>query len=150
MVRIFYIDGYYYFFRHLTHLMLMSYEDTMPSMTIHSVLLQHVMRNLPVLQVLNLEGNFGTFITDEYMRIILKDNYFPSLRILDISVNDHGGVQGRIPLTLITVQAFIDKCLSLSELRVSDWNITGEEFTNLVKMISDNNYNLLLTRKLRA
>jgi len=126
------------------------YEDTMPSMTIHSVLLQHVMRNLPVLQVLNLEGNFGTFITDEYMRIILKDNYFPSLRILDISVNDHGGVQGRIPLTLITVQAFIDKCLSLSELRVSDWNIPGEEFTNLVKMISDNNYNLLLTRKLRA
>ncbi len=97
-----------------------------------------------------MEGNFGTFITDDYMRSILRENTFPCLRILDISVNDHGGVQGRVPLSLVTVQAFIDKCSSLAEFRMSDWNISGEEFNNLVKFVSENNYNLLLTRKLRA
>ncbi len=97
-----------------------------------------------------MEGNFGTFITDDYMRSILRENSFPHLRILDISVNDHGGVQGRVPLSLVTVQAFIDKCSSLAEFRMSDWNISGEEFNNLIKFVSENNYNLLLTRKLRA
>ena len=130
--------------------MLMSYEDTMPSMTMHSVLLQHVLSNVPVLQVLNLEGNFGSYITDDYMRHILRQNKFSSLRILDISVNDHGGVQGRIPLSLATVQAFIDLCPNLVELRMSDWNITTEEFNCLTKSMSDNNYNLVLTRKIRA
>eukprot|EP00088_Acartia_fossae_P038399 TRINITY_DN3979_c0_g1_i1.p1 TRINITY_DN3979_c0_g1~~TRINITY_DN3979_c0_g1_i1.p1 ORF type:complete len:617 (-),score=135.33 TRINITY_DN3979_c0_g1_i1:117-1967(-) len=137
-------------FRQLSHLMLMSYEDTMPSMTMHSVLLQHVLSNVPVLQVLNLEGNFGSYITDDYMRHILRQNKFASLRILDISVNDHGGVQGRIPLSLTTVQAFIDLCPNLVELRMSDWNITTEEFGSLTKSMSDNNYNLVLTRKIRA
>jgi len=137
-------------FRHLTHLMLMSYEETMPSMTIHSVMLKHVLRNLPQLQVLNLEGSFGSFLNDDYMKDILRDNIFSSLRILDISVNDNGGVQGRIPLSLVTAQTIVDKCPNIAELRMSDWNISNDEFDSLMAQVAANNWNLVLTRKLRS
>ena len=99
--------------------MLMSYEETLPSMTIHSVLLQYILRTVSALQVLSLEGNFGSFFTDEYLGSVLSENRFSLLRILDISVNDQGGVPGSIPLSLSSAQALLEKCDQLSELRIS-------------------------------
>jgi len=136
-------------FRHLEVLMLMSYEESLPSMSIHSVLLKHILKTLPQIQVLSLEGNFGTFFTDEYLKSILQDNMFPQLRILDISVHDQGGVPGRIPLSLVSVEALLHRCRRLAELRISDWNLSNDEAARIQQQVIDNNWNLSLTRKLR-
>lgn len=130
--------------------MLMSYEETLPSMTIHAVLLKNILQSVSALQVLSLEGNFGSFFTDEYLASVLDENPFPALRILDISVNDQGGVSGRIPLTVSSAQTLLDKCSKLAELRISDWNISSSEFMTLEEQVLKNNWNLALTRKLRA
>ena len=45
------------------------------------------------LSVLNMEGNFGTFLTDEFFSHILNRNPFHKLATLDISFNDQGGVR---------------------------------------------------------
>lgn len=137
-------------FRNLEVLMLMSYEDTLPSMTIHSVLLNNILKSVKSLQVLSLEGNFGSFFTDDYMSSILAENAFVELRILDISVNDQGGVRGRIPLTIVAAQALLEKCLTLSELRMSDWNLSDEDMVLLRDLVTANNWELSLTRKLRT
>ena len=129
--------------------MLMSYEETLPSMSIHSVLLKHILMSVASLQVLSLEGNFGTFFTDTYLSGILSENRFAALRILDISVNDQGGVQGRIPLTLASAQLLLDKCDSLAELRISDWNVSYDDFSTLTELVEANNWNLTLTRKMK-
>ncbi|XP_023333023.1 uncharacterized protein LOC111704881 [Eurytemora carolleeae] len=137
-------------FRNLEVLMLMSYEETLPSMTIHSVLLQYILKAVSSLQILSLEGNFGTFFTDDYLRSVLLENRFPQLRILDISVNDQGGVPGSIPLTISSAQSLLEKCDLLSELRISDWDISDTEFTGLQEQVNTNNWNLSLTRKRRV
>jgi len=137
-------------FRCLEVLMLMSYEDTMPSMTIHSVLLCYILKYLPKLQILSLEGNFGSFLTDDYFSAVLSQNSFPCLRIVDICVHDQGGVQGRIPLTIVTAQSLLDKCQQLTELRMSDWNLTDSDYRTLTEQVKNNNWNLVLTRKIRS
>merc|ERR1711860_91310 len=118
-------------------------------MTIHSVLLLHILKSVKSLQVLSLEGNFGSFFTDSYLSSILAENIFAELRILDISVNDQGGVPGRIPLTLVSAQAIIERCQTLSELRMSDWNLTDADMRHLTELVTSNNWDLTLTRKLR-
>ena len=45
------------------------------------------------LSVLNMEGNFGTFLTDDFFSHILNRNPFHKLATLDISFNDQGGVR---------------------------------------------------------
>lgn len=45
------------------------------------------------LSVLNMEGNFGTFLTDDFFSYILNRNPFHKLATLDISFNDQGGVR---------------------------------------------------------
>ena len=45
------------------------------------------------LSVLNMEGNFGTFLTDDFFSHILIRNPFHKLATLDISFNDQGGVR---------------------------------------------------------
>ena len=64
-------------------------------------------------------------------------------------MNDHGGVQGRIPLSLVTAQTIVDKCPNIAELRMSDWNISNDDFDSLMAQVAANNWNLVLTRKLR-
>ena len=44
------------------------------------------------LSVLNMEGNFGTFLTDDFFRELLARNPLNKLNTLDISFNDQGGV----------------------------------------------------------
>lgn len=144
------INQQLYVIRNLEVLMLMSYEETLPSMTIHSVLLQYILKAVSSLQILSLEGNFGTFFTDDYLRSVLLENRFPQLRILDISVNDQGGVPGSIPLTISSAQSLLEKCDLLSELRISDWDISDTEFTGLQEQVNTNNWNLSLTRKRRV
>ena len=86
----------------------------MPSMTIHSGLfrlmnssywtiytvnytshvpLRSVLCSALDLSVLNMEGNFGTFLTDDFFSHILNRNHFHKLATLDISFNDQGGVR---------------------------------------------------------
>ena len=50
------------------------------------------------LAVLNMEGNFGTFLTDDFFLDLLARNPLNKLATLDISFNDQGGV--RITLEL--------------------------------------------------
>jgi len=125
----------------------MSYEDSMPSMTIHSGLFRSVLCSALDLSVLNMEGNFGTFLTDDFFSHILNRNPFHKLATLDISFNDQGGVSGRVPLTSATIRRLL-QCDQLRELRISDWSVTDEEFAQLEEMVKTNNWELFLTRKL--
>ena len=137
-------------FQSLEMLILMSYEDTLPAMSIHSGLLKSVLMASKSLSVLNLEGNFGSTFIDSYMSDIVICNPLSSLRILDICVNDQQGQVGRIPLTIITVQSLLSKCGCLKELRISDWNITSDQFAEVMRMVKENNWDLLVTRRVVA
>ena len=82
-------------FRGLASLILMSYDDTHPTMTVHSGLLRSALGAATHLRVLNLEGYFGTFINDTYFASILATNPLSQLNILDICVSDEGATSGR-------------------------------------------------------
>lgn len=82
-------------FRDLASLILMSYDDTHPTMTVHSGLLRSALGAATNLRVLNLEGYFGTFINDTYFASILATNPLSQLNILDICVSDEGATSGR-------------------------------------------------------
>ena len=82
-------------FRDLSSLILMTYDDTHPTMTVHSGLLRSVLGAATSLRVLNLEGYFGTFINDTYFASILAANPLSQLNILDICVSDEGATSGR-------------------------------------------------------
>jgi len=134
-------------FKNLESLLLMSYEDSMPSMTIHSGLFRSVLSSASKLAVLNMEGNFGTFLTDDFFLDLLARNPLNRLATLDVSFNDQGGVSGRVPLTGTTVRRLL-QCDMLRELRISDWTVSDEEFVVLEQMVKANNWELFLTRKL--
>jgi len=136
-------------FSSLSSLILMSYEDSLPTMAVHSGLIKSVLSAAKDLKTLNLEGNFGTFFTDSYLCSILSRNPLSSLRILDICVSEEGGGEGRIPLTCHTVQQLLATSNMLRELRISDWSVSCQEFKELQKMVKDNNWDLLITRKTR-
>eukprot|EP00090_Calanus_glacialis_P027301 TRINITY_DN4299_c0_g1_i3.p1 TRINITY_DN4299_c0_g1~~TRINITY_DN4299_c0_g1_i3.p1 ORF type:complete len:337 (-),score=142.94 TRINITY_DN4299_c0_g1_i3:64-999(-) len=137
-------------FQSLEMLILMSYEDNLPSMSIHSGLLKSVLMAAKSLSVLNLEGNLGSTFSDSYLSEIVTENPLSSLRILDICVNDQQGQVGRIPLTLTTVQLLLSKCHCLRELRISDWNISSQHFSEVMGIIKENNWDLLVTRRVVA
>ena len=137
-------------FQSLEMLILMSYEDNLPSMSIHSGLLKSVLMAAKSLSVLNLEGNFGSIFSDSYLSEIVTENPLSSLRILDICVNDQQGQVGRIPLTLTTVQLLLSKCHCLKELRISDWNISSQQFAEVMGIIKENNWDLVVTRRVVA
>ena len=82
-------------FSSLSSLILMSYDDTHPTMTVHSGLLRSTLAAAGQLRVLNLEGYFGTFINDNYFSSILQTNPLTNLNILDICVSDEGSTSGR-------------------------------------------------------
>ena len=84
-----------HWFSDLTSLILMSYDDTHPAMTVHSGLLKCVLSAAGQLKVLNLEGYFGTFINDTYFTNVLQSNPLSNLNILDICVSDEGSTSGR-------------------------------------------------------
>jgi len=136
-------------FKSLEMLILMSYEDSVPdtSMSINSGLLKSILGASKSLSVLNLEGNFGSIFLDSYMQDIVSINPLPHLRILDICVNDQQGQVGRIPLTLTTVQLLLAKCGGLRELRISDWNISSQQFSDLMELVHENNWDIVITRK---
>ena len=136
-------------FQSLEMFILMSYEDSLPdtSMSINSGLLKSVLVASKSLAVLNLEGNFGSIFLDSYMKEIVSYNPLSHLRILDICVNDQQGQVGRIPLTLTTVQLLLAKCGCFKELRISDWNISSQQFEELEGTVKENNWDLVITRK---
>jgi len=136
-------------FKSLEMLILMSYEDSLPdtSMSINSGLLKSILGASNSLSVLNLEGNFGSIFLDIYMQEIVSINPLPNLRILDICVNDQQGQVGRIPLTFTTVQLLLAKCGCLRELRISDWNISSQQFSDLMGLVGENNWDIVITRK---
>ena len=78
---------------------------------------------------------------------IVRMNPLQNLRILDICVNDQQGQMGRIPLTITTVQLLLAKCDCLKELRISDWNISNQQFSDLVGLVHENNWDAVITRK---
>jgi len=133
-------------FSQLSSLLLMSYEDT--TVTINSILLRTIIRSARSLEVLNLEGNFGSFFTDTFVSNLLGQGALVNLHILDISACDQGGIPGRVPLTLDTARTVINRCPQLKELRMSDWNITDQQFQQLEQLVMDNNWDLKLTRRL--
>ena len=137
-------------FQSLEMLILMSYEDNLPSMSIHSGLLKSVLMAAKSLSVLNLEGNFGSIFSDSYFSEIVTENPLSSLRILDICVNDQQGQVGRIPLTLTTVQLLLSKCHCLRELRISDWSISSQQFAEVMGVVKENNWDLVVTRRVVA
>ena len=51
-----------------------------------------VLSSASELAVLNMEGNFGTFLTDDFFLDLLARNPLNKLATLDISFNDQGGV----------------------------------------------------------
>ena len=136
-----------YILQSLEMLILMSYEDNLPAMSIHSGLLKSVLMAAKSLSVLNLEGNFGSIFHDSYFSEIVSCNTLSSLRILDISVNDQQGQVGRIPLTLSTVQLLLSKCDCLKELRISDWNVSSQQFAEVMSIVKENNWDMLVTRR---
>ena len=56
----------------------------------------------------------------------------------------------RIPLSMKTVQSVLTNCISIKELRISDWSVTSEEFSQLAAGIKDNNWDLTVSRKSRV
>jgi len=137
-------------FPQLTSLIIMSYDDTHPAMTVHSGLLKCILTTAYQLRVLNLEGYFGTFINDAYFSSLLQLNPLTNLNILDICVSDEGSTSGRIPLSMRTVQSVLSSCTNIKELRISDWSVSSEEFSQLAQTIRDNNWDLTVTRKTRV
>ena len=137
-------------FSSLSSLILMSYEDSLTvAMALHSGLIKSVLTAAIDLKILNLEGNFGSFFSDSYFNSILSCNVMESLSILDICVSEEEGETGRIPLTCHTVRLLLASCTRLRELRISDWSVSSLEFNELQKMVKDNNWDLLITRKIR-
>jgi hypothetical protein len=137
-------------FSSLSSLILMSYEDSLTvAMALHSGLIKSVLTAAIDLKILNLEGNFGSFFSDSYFSSILSCNPLASLSILDICVSEEEGETGRIPLTCHTVRQLLTTCTRLRELRISDWSVSSLEFNELQKMVKDNNWDLLITRKIR-
>lgn len=136
-------------FASLNSLIIMSYEESLPTMTVHSGLIKSVLTAAKSLKILNLEGNFGSFFTDSYFSSILSMNPMPCLSILDICVSEEGGEMGRIPLTCQAVRLVLATCTKIRELRISDWSVSCNEFRELQRMVKDNNWDLLITRKIR-
>ena len=136
-------------FSSLSSLIIMSYEDSLPTMTVHSGLMKSVLSAAKNLKIINLEGSFGSFFSDSYFRSILSSNPLGCLTILDISVSEDGGYPGRIPLSCQTVRLLLTTCLRIRELRISDWSVTCREFRELQMTVKDNNWDLLITRKIR-
>jgi len=136
-------------FSSLTSLIIMSYDESPPTMTVHSGLIKSVLTAAHGLKILNLEGNFGSFFTDSYLNSILSLNPMVSLTILDICVSEEGGEVGRIPLTYNAARQVLNSCTKIKELRISDWSVSCTEFRELQKMGKDNNWDLLITRKIR-
>ena len=56
----------------------------------------------------------------------------------------------RIPLTMKTIQQVISSCANIKEMRISDWSVTTEEFSQLATNIRDNNWDLKVSRKSRV
>ena len=83
------------------------------------------------------------------MSSIISSNPLASLSILDICVSEEGGEAGRIPLTCHTVRLVLATCPRIRELRISDWSVSNIEYRELQKMVTDNNWDLLITRKIR-
>ena len=80
----------------LSSFILMSYDDTHPSMTVHSGLLKCVLSAAKNITILNLEGHFGTFFNDTYFEGILSLNPLTELNILDVCISDDGSTSGRL------------------------------------------------------
>ena len=134
-------------FSQLESLTLLSYEDSHPSMSVHSSLLQSVLRSARQLQRLHLEGYFTTFLTDAFMASVLHSNPLASLHTLSISVSDEGSTTARIPLSLRTVQALVATCSCVRELRLTDWSVAGEELQQMVTRARENNWDLTLIKR---
>ena len=134
-------------FSQLESLTLLSYEDSHPSMSVHSSLLQSVLVSARQLQRLHLEGYFTTFLTDAYMASVLHSNPLASLHTLSISVSDEGSTTARIPLSLRTVQALVATCSCVRELRLTDWSVAGEELQQVVARARENNWDLTLIKR---
>ena len=77
-------------------------------------------------------------------RTILASGARILLRVAQLS-----GLPGRIPLTISSVKKLLEQCHNLTELRISDWSVTSEEFRSLAASIRDNNWDLTVTRKSR-
>ena len=82
-------------FSSLTSFILMSYDDTHPSMTVHSGLLKCVLSAAKNITILNLEGHFGSFFNDAYFSSVLSLNPMTRLNILDVCISDDGSTSGR-------------------------------------------------------
>ena len=49
-----------------------------------------------------------------------------------------------------TVQGVLQNCINIRELRISDWSVTSEEFSQLAANIRENNWDLTVSRKSRV
>lgn len=49
-----------------------------------------------------------------------------------------------------TIQQVISSCANIKEMRISDWSVTTEEFSQLATNIRDNNWDLKVSRKSRV
>ena len=134
-------------FSQLESLTLLSYEDSHPSMSVHSSLLQSVLGSARQLQRLHLEGYFTTFLTDAYMASVLRANPLTRLHTLSISVSDEGSTSARIPLSLGTVRALVASCSCVRELRLTDWSVAGEELQQMAARARENNWDLALIKR---
>ena len=56
----------------------------------------------------------------------------------------------RIPLSMKTVQGVLTSCINIRELRISDWSVSSEEFSQLAASIKENNWDLTVSRKSRV
>ena len=84
----------------LSSFILMSYDDTHPSMTVHSGLLKCVLSAAKNITILNLEGHFGTFFNDTYFEGVLSLNPLTELNILDVCISDDGSTSGRLVMVI--------------------------------------------------
>jgi len=49
-----------------------------------------------------------------------------------------------------TVQGVLTSCINIRELRISDWSVSSEEFSQLAASIKENNWDLTVSRKSRV
>ena len=136
-------------FSSLTSLIILAYDDSLPTMNVHSGLMKSVLTSAKELKVLNLEGNFVSFFTDNYFNSILSSNPMLSLNFLDIFVSKEGSYPGRIPLSCQTVWLILSTCKSIKELRISDWSVASPCYGKFQELVKENNWDLMICRKIK-
>ena len=66
-------------------------------------------------------------------------------------MNDQQGQVGRVPHIPLPLSSYCySNCRCLQELRIYDWNISSQQFAEVMRIFKENNLDLVVTRRVMA